>query len=131
MAEEFERVPPPPLIVEYCPVTGLPPEYNDCLPKDSDEYKKWTASQEGTEGLEKLTLTDKDGKEVEVEKKLPGGKVKKKAKLQVRGMHANQDRWHLSRCVRVCMAARPCCGAELRIRHSGDHAACMATFGAF
>lgn len=83
MAEEVERVPPPPLIVEYCPVTGLPPEYNDCLPKDSDEYKKLKASQEGTEGIEKLTLTDKDGKEVEGEKKLPGGKVKKKAKPQV------------------------------------------------
>ncbi|GAX83379.1 hypothetical protein CEUSTIGMA_g10804.t1 [Chlamydomonas eustigma] len=85
MAEDAEcstsAVVTPPVFVEYCPITGLPPEYNECLPKESDEYKKWKASQEGPEGLEKLTLRDKDGNEVE--KKLPGGKVKKKAKPQI------------------------------------------------
>jgi len=82
--EETPRPPPPPVIVEYCPITGLPPEYNDCLPKDSDEYKKWKAAQEGQaiEAVEKVSLTDKEGNVTEVEKKLPGGKVKKKAKPQ-------------------------------------------------
>jgi len=39
------------------------------------------AQEEGPEGLEKLTLKDKDGNEIE--KQLPGGKVKKKTKPQV------------------------------------------------
>ena len=89
MAEEdtTKAPPPPPLIVEYCPITGLPPEFNDCLPKDSDEYKKWKAALEGQMigAVETVSLTDKEGKvtEVEVEKKLPGGKIKKKATPQV------------------------------------------------
>ncbi|CAG9467362.1 unnamed protein product [Pedinophyceae sp. YPF-701] len=33
----------PPLAVEYCPVTGIPAEFNDFLPKDTDEYKRWKA----------------------------------------------------------------------------------------
>lgn len=69
---------PAPLVVEYDPITGVPAEYNEYLPPDSQEFKKWKASQEGPEGLEKLKITDSKG--VEIEKKLPGGKVKKKQK---------------------------------------------------
>lgn len=54
--------------------------------RDCDEYKRWKASQDaaasGVEGaVADLTLKDKDG--AEIEKQLPGGKVKKKAKPQV------------------------------------------------
>jgi translation initiation factor 1 (eIF-1/SUI1) len=69
---------PAPLTVAYDPITGVPAEYNEYLPADSAEYKKWKASQEGPEGLEKLKITDASGQEIE--KKLPGGKVKKKQK---------------------------------------------------
>lgn len=60
----------------------------DC--RDCDEYKRWKASQEagasGAEGaVADLTLKDKAGGEIE--KQLPGGKVKKKAKPQVRLKH--------------------------------------------
>jgi density-regulated protein DRP1 len=72
------KTPPPPLIVEYDPITGVPPEFNEFLPPDSVEYKKWKASLEGPEALDKLTLKDKEGNEIE--KKLPGGKVKTKQK---------------------------------------------------
>ena len=56
------------------------------LRRDCDEYKRWKASQDaaasGVEGaVADLTLKDKDG--AEIEKQLPGGKVKKKAKPQV------------------------------------------------
>lgn len=70
-----------PKIVEYDPVTGVPSEFNEYLPQDSIEYKKWKAAKEGPEALEKLTLRDKEGNEIE--KQLPGGKVKKKQKPQV------------------------------------------------
>jgi len=54
---------PPPLEVAYCPVTGVPAEFNDFLPKDTDEYKRWKvakgAAVEETGGLESdlATLT--------------------------------------------------------------------------
>mmetsp|Transcript_16966 Transcript_16966/g.29009 ORF Transcript_16966/g.29009 Transcript_16966/m.29009 type:complete len:199 (+) Transcript_16966:139-735(+) len=70
-----------PKIVEYCSFTGVPAEFNDFLPADSLEFKRWKASQAGPEALEKLTLRDKEGNEIE--KKLPGGKMKKKAKAQI------------------------------------------------
>lgn len=73
--------PPAPVVVEYDPITGVPSEYNEYLPVDSPEFKKWKASLEGPEALDKLTLKDKEGNEIE--KKLPGGKVKKKQKPQV------------------------------------------------
>lgn len=81
MADDASVSVPPPRIVEYDPITGVPSEFNEYLPQDSPEYKKWKASQEGPEALEKLTLKDKEGNEIE--KKLPGGKVKKKQKPQI------------------------------------------------
>lgn len=44
--------------VEYDPLTGVPSEFNEYLPHDSAEWKKWKAAQEGPEALEKLTLKD-------------------------------------------------------------------------
>jgi density-regulated protein len=76
-----EATAPTPVIVEYDPVTGIPSEYNEFLPHDSVEWKKWKAAQEGPEALEKLTLKDAQGNEIE--KQLPGGKVKKKQKAHV------------------------------------------------
>lgn len=29
-----------PQVVEYDPITGVPSEFNEYLPKDSDEYKR-------------------------------------------------------------------------------------------
>lgn len=72
---------PEPRVVEYDPVTGVPAEFNEFLPPDSAEYKRWRAAQEGPEALAALTLKDKDGNEIE--KQLPGGKVKKKLKAAV------------------------------------------------
>eukprot|EP00879_Flechtneria_rotunda_P000989 GHRR01001123.1.p1 GENE.GHRR01001123.1~~GHRR01001123.1.p1 ORF type:complete len:183 (+),score=65.81 GHRR01001123.1:148-696(+) len=80
MADE-DRPTPAPKVVEYDPITGVPAEYNEYLPKDSDEYKRWKAAQQGPEALAALTLKDKEGNEIE--KQLPGGKVKKKQKPQV------------------------------------------------
>lgn len=31
---------PPPLAVEYDPITGIPSEYNDYLPSNCEEYKR-------------------------------------------------------------------------------------------
>lgn len=74
--------PPPPRVVEYDALTGVPAEFNEHLPPECPEYKKWKAAQEGTaEAVEKLTLKDKDG--AEIEKQLPGGKKKVKVKAQV------------------------------------------------
>lgn len=81
MSDNAEVQLPAPVIVEYDPVTGVPAEFNEYLPKDSEEYKRWKAAQEGPEALAALTLKDKDGNEIE--KQLPGGKVKKKQKAQV------------------------------------------------
>eukprot|EP00877_Chromochloris_zofingiensis_P012849 jgi/Chrzof1/7818/Cz02g37200.t1 len=80
MADEGPSTPAP-RVVEYDPVTGVPSEFNEYLPKDSEEYKRWKAAQEGPEALAKLTLKDKSGNEIE--KQLPGGKVKKKQKPQI------------------------------------------------
>lgn len=58
--------------------------------RDSDEYKRWKASQGGEVSVEEaaaaLTLKDKDGNEIE--KQLPGGKKKVKTKPQVRQLAA-------------------------------------------
>ncbi|WIA31051.1 hypothetical protein OEZ86_001081 [Tetradesmus obliquus] len=81
MSDTEETQLPTPVIVEYDPVTGVPAEFNEFLPKDCDEYKRWKAAQAGPEALAALTLKDKDGNEIE--KQLPGGKVKKKQKAQV------------------------------------------------
>merc|ERR1712130_375365 len=73
-----------PRVVEYDPVTGVPSEFNEFLPKDSEEHKKWKAAKAGgsVEGaVSELTLKDKTG--AEIEKRLPGGKVKKKVKAEV------------------------------------------------
>lgn len=82
---ETSSEPPAPLRVAYCPITGVPAEFNDLLPKDCDEYKRWKASKSGESGVaevvEALTLRDKDGNEIE--KQLPGGKKKVKTKPQV------------------------------------------------
>ncbi|CAK0785357.1 hypothetical protein CVIRNUC_008564 [Coccomyxa viridis] len=74
---------PQPVKVEYDSITGVPSEFNEFLPKDSEEYKRWKASQQaGAEGgLSDLTLKDKHGQVIE--KQLPGGKVKKKAKNEI------------------------------------------------
>jgi hypothetical protein len=82
MSDSEETQLPTPVIVEYDPVTGVPAEFNEFLPKDCEEYKRWKAAQAGPEALAALTLKDKDGNEIE--KQLPGGKVKKKQKAQVR-----------------------------------------------
>ncbi|EFN54758.1 hypothetical protein CHLNCDRAFT_134666 [Chlorella variabilis] len=52
-----------PLHVEYDPVTGVPSEFNDFLPKDCDEYKRWKASQEaGVSGaMAGLTVASGEG----------------------------------------------------------------------
>ncbi|KAG2494990.1 hypothetical protein HYH03_006923 [Edaphochlamys debaryana] len=74
------REPVAPRLVEYDPITGVPSEFNEFLPPDCPEYKKWKAAQEApAEGVDKLTLKEQP----EEEKKLPGGKVKKKTKAQV------------------------------------------------
>lgn len=72
---------PAPVVVEYDPITGVPAEFNEYLPPDSTEFKRWKAAQAGPEALAALTLKDKEGNEIE--KQLPGGKVKKKQKAQI------------------------------------------------
>lgn len=42
--------PPPPVSVAYCPITGIPPEYNEYLPKDSEEFKRWKAASQPVSG---------------------------------------------------------------------------------
>lgn len=52
-----------PLVVVYDTVTGVPSEYNEFLPKDCEEYKKWKAVQSGEklEGeMANLAVGDKD-----------------------------------------------------------------------
>jgi hypothetical protein len=39
-APAAERAPPPPLAVVYDPLTGVPAEFNEYLPQNSDEYKR-------------------------------------------------------------------------------------------
>lgn len=87
-----------PLVVDYCPVTGAPAEFNDFLPKDSDEYKKWKAFTEGQlEGTasrshQQQHLTAATGKTAElslkdaqtsVAEKKQSGKAKKKVAQEV------------------------------------------------
>eukprot|EP00878_Enallax_costatus_P001516 GHUV01001667.1.p1 GENE.GHUV01001667.1~~GHUV01001667.1.p1 ORF type:complete len:212 (+),score=42.79 GHUV01001667.1:114-749(+) len=81
MADEAEAAVLAPVVVEYDPITGVPAEFNEYLPPDTAEHKRWKAAQAGPEALAALTLKDKDGNEIE--KQLPGGKVKKKQKAQV------------------------------------------------
>ncbi|KAL4853089.1 Translation machinery-associated protein 22 [Chlorella vulgaris] len=50
-----------PLTVEYDPVTGVPAEFNECLPKDCEEYKRWKASQEAGPSSAMAALTVEDG----------------------------------------------------------------------
>jgi density-regulated protein DRP1 len=50
-----------PLVVVYDAVTGVPSEYNEFLPKDCDEYKKWKAVQSGEKlegGMANLAVAD-------------------------------------------------------------------------
>mmetsp|Transcript_26696 Transcript_26696/g.69211 ORF Transcript_26696/g.69211 Transcript_26696/m.69211 type:complete len:191 (+) Transcript_26696:133-705(+) len=89
MAEEGGGAVPEPLVVSYCPVTGVPAEFNEYLPSDCAEHKKWAAAVAagGTEGgMAGLSLADGPPPPAAgeaVEKKLPGGKTKKKAKAEV------------------------------------------------
>jgi density-regulated protein DRP1 len=68
-----------PRTVEYDPVTGIPSEFNDFLPKDCDEYKKLKASTSGTDGvsgdMDQLSL--KDGEAAAANGKASGKKKKK------------------------------------------------------
>ncbi len=72
-------------MVEYHPITGVPSEFNEFLPQDSPEYKKWKAAKDsGVEGdMAGLSVSEKTASGEEIEKKLPGGKVKKKAKQEI------------------------------------------------
>ena len=76
---------PEPVVVEYDPITGVPSEFNEFLPQDCPEYKKWKAAVDaGVEGdMAGLSVTEKTKDGEEIEKKLPGGKVKKKGKPEV------------------------------------------------
>lgn len=72
-----------PQVVKYDSFTGVPSEFNEYLPKDCEEYKRWVAAKEsGVEG-EAASLSLKDKEAEDIEKRLPGGKVKKKAKPEV------------------------------------------------
>lgn len=67
----------------------MPAEFNEFLPKDCEEYKRWkAATQSGApEGqLEQLSLKDGGAapQPEPEEKLLPGGKKKKKQKPEVR-----------------------------------------------
>ncbi len=95
--------------------------------RDCDEYKRWKAAQEGgasgAEGaVADLTLKDKDGNEIE--KQLPGGKVKKKSKPQVRLDLCVQQR-HSG--LDICVASLG--AVELCPPHAGWHAACFECGG--
>ena len=99
LEQQEEAGPTPPKVVEYDPITGVPSEFNEFLPKDSEEYKRWKAAQAGggPEGaIAALSLADGGGgasaaapeaaaaaSAEGTEKKLPGGKTKKKNKPQV------------------------------------------------
>lgn len=46
-----ERPPPPePRVVQYDPITGVPPLFNEYLPHDCAEWKRWKAAQDGGGG---------------------------------------------------------------------------------
>lgn len=80
-ADKSSSDPPQPVVVAYDPITGVPAEFNEYLPPDCYEFKLLKASEEGPEAMEKLTLRDDDGNEIE--KQLPGGKVKTKKKQEL------------------------------------------------
>ena len=73
-----------PVVVEYDPITGVPSEFNEFLPRDCDEYKKWKAVQSGEaiEGqMANLAVTDTSGAAPAAEPEKPsGGSSKKKKK---------------------------------------------------
>ena len=50
-AETAGPIAPAPVVVEYDPITGVPAEFNEYLPPDSAEFKRWKASHEGPGGL--------------------------------------------------------------------------------
>jgi density-regulated protein DRP1 len=102
MAEDGAAAPAPPapVIVELDPITGVPAEYNEFLPQDSPEYKRWKAAQaEGAaqEGIEKLAVKEGEagtdaaaapaagaaGAAPEAAKPGKGGKSKSKAKAVI------------------------------------------------
>ncbi len=95
--------------------SGVPSEYNEFLPHDTPEYKRWKSAQEGGDALEKLQIKEKEDAEVQ---KLPGGKVKKKSKPAVmiavtqRQKNKSTTRWGV---VAVLLAALA--DADERRRH--------------
>ena len=82
-ASATQQGPPEPQVVEYDPITGVPSEFNEFLPKDCEEYKKWKAAQESGAESQVADLKISAAPGEQIEKKLPGGKVKKKAKPEV------------------------------------------------
>lgn len=76
-----------PLKVTYDPITGVPAEFNEYLPKDCEEHKKWKAAQAAQAAAEQETptaeLQNLKLPAEQIEKKLPGGKVKKKSRPEV------------------------------------------------
>jgi density-regulated protein len=79
--------PPPPRQVSYDPITGIPSEYNSFLPANCDEYRRWKASQEAsTSEIEdplSRQLKLQEGGTAQIEKRLPGGKVRMKQKPEI------------------------------------------------
>ena len=91
-----------PRLVTYCKITGIPEEYNEFLPKDSDEFKRWKAasssgaggtaagSDEVDAGVSALTLndgavkseTENKGPARSTDSAAPPSVVKKKKKSQ-------------------------------------------------
>ncbi|KAK9836077.1 hypothetical protein WJX84_000504 [Apatococcus fuscideae] len=72
-----------PLKVTYDPITGVPAEFNEYLPKDCDEHKKWKAAQAAAAEAPAAELQNLKLPAENIEKKLPGGKVKKKSRPEV------------------------------------------------
>jgi density-regulated protein DRP1 len=69
-----------PLVVEYHPITGIPDEYNEFLPKDCAEYKALkglasTSAAEAADGADMEKLSLKEGEE---QAKEPSKSSKKK-----------------------------------------------------
>eukprot|EP00891_Asterochloris_glomerata_P002264 jgi/Astpho2/2264/fgenesh1_pg.00040_%23_84_t len=74
---------PAPLTVDYDPITGIPAEFNEYLPQNCDEYKKWkTAQEQGADGAA-ADIANLTVKAQEPEKQLPGGKKKKHQQPEV------------------------------------------------
>lgn len=72
-----------PVVVEYDPITGVPSEFNEYLPRDCDEYKKWKAVQSG-EAVESqmanLAVSDASGAAPAAEPEKPEKSSSKKKK---------------------------------------------------